>query len=73
MATGRNQPNNPALQGEGNRSADKNYREAAKRHADNPASKRAARDAERAIESDEEDELEEAEEAGKARRQDEDN
>ena len=74
MATQRNPPRDPAMQGEGNRSADRNYREGAQRHANDPASKRAAQDAERAVESeDEREELEEAEQAGKARRKDSDN
>ena len=60
----------PALQGEGNRTADRDYREAATRSANDPANKRGAREAERAIDSAEDAELEEAETEGKARRKD---
>jgi len=56
------------LQGEGNRDADRKYREGAERHAQSGLSEPAARDAEESLENDEDsEEFELAEEAGKAR------
>jgi hypothetical protein len=52
-------------QGEGNRTADREYREAATKSANTEANKQKAREAEQALEQDGE-ELAEAEEAGKA-------
>jgi hypothetical protein len=60
-------PKSPDLQGEGNRTADRNYRKAATRHAASADVEREARDAEQALEGDEHDELEDAEAKGKAR------
>jgi hypothetical protein len=60
----------PDNQGEGNREADRKYRQAATDHAQSGRSEQAARDAERALENDgEAAELEEAEEEGKSRAQ----
>lgn len=53
--------------GEGNREADRQYREGAQRYAESGRVPRAAREAEEALEGDEADELEEAEEEGKSR------
>ena len=53
-------------EGEGNRTADRHYREGVRRHVESGASEPAAKDAERALDSDEGDELREAEEEGKA-------
>lgn len=54
--------------GEGNREADRRYREQASRYADSPESKRAAQEAERALEDeDEAQELEDAEQEGRSR------
>jgi hypothetical protein len=55
--------------GEGNRAADREYRQAATRHAKSQRSKQAARAAKKAVEGDEAEELEDAEEQGKARAQ----
>jgi hypothetical protein len=58
----------PQQPGEGNREADRKYRNAATEHAQSGRSERAARDAEEALEDeDEAAELEEAEEEGKSR------
>jgi hypothetical protein len=54
-------PKDPELEGDGNRSADRHYREAASKHATSDASKRAIQAAERAPEGDEKEELEAAE------------
>ncbi|HKU42490.1 MAG TPA: hypothetical protein VJR89_30240 [Polyangiales bacterium] len=61
--------NNPAKnEGEGNKTADREYRQGATRHAQSGRSQEKAREAERAIDSDEESqELEEAERAGKSK------
>jgi hypothetical protein len=56
---------NPQNQGEGNREADRQYREAATQSANSDANKQKAREAEQAVDEDDE-ELTEAEEAGKA-------
>ena len=53
-------------EGEGNRTADRKYREGVRRHVQSGASEPAAKEAERAIESDEADDLREAEAEGKA-------
>ncbi|HEY2734679.1 MAG TPA: hypothetical protein VGI70_11875 [Polyangiales bacterium] len=55
------------LQGEGNRDADREYREAATRHAQGGKSESEARQAEEALEGKEGDELRKAEKDGKAR------
>ena len=57
------------VQGEGNRDADRQYRDAATRHAQTGKSESEARDAEEALEGDEEEELREAEKTGKSRAQ----
>jgi hypothetical protein len=60
----------PTTQGEGNREADRKYRNAATNHAQSGRSEPAARAAEEALEDDDEAaELEEAEEEGKSRAQ----
>ena len=59
-------PRNPDLQGEGNRDADREYREAAERHAKSGKSEAEGRAAEEALEGDEAKELADAEKAGKA-------
>jgi hypothetical protein len=53
-------------EGEGNRTADRRYRNAATRYAASGASEDAAREAERALEGSEREELAKAEAAGKA-------
>jgi hypothetical protein len=53
-------------EGEGNRTADRNYREGVRRHAQSGASEPAAKEAERALEGDEADDLREAAAKGKA-------
>jgi hypothetical protein len=55
-------------EGEGNRTADRKYRENVKRHVESGAPEAAAKEAERALESDEGDELRDAEQEGKAGR-----
>jgi hypothetical protein len=55
-------------EGEGNRTADRHYRNAATKYAESGASEAAARDAEDALEGKEGKELAEAEAAGKARK-----
>ena len=52
-------------EGEGNRTADRKYREGARQHAESGASKPAAEEAERALKSDEGDELRDAEQQGR--------
>jgi hypothetical protein len=59
-------PRNPDLQGEGNRDADRQYREAAERHAKSGKSEAEGRAAEEALEGDESKTLADAEKAGKA-------
>jgi hypothetical protein len=54
-------------EGEGNKSADREYRQAATRHAVSPKSEKMAREAEEAIEGNEAEELEEARESTKAK------
>jgi hypothetical protein len=54
-------------EGEGNKTADRRYREAAREHAESGAPDAAAEEAERALESNEGDELRQAEEEGKSR------
>ena len=56
----------PKNEGEGNRSADRRYREGVRRHVDSGASDAAAEQAEHALEGAEADDLREAEEEGKA-------
>jgi hypothetical protein len=55
-------------EGEGNRTADRRYREGVRRHVDSGASEPAAEEAQHDLEGPEADELLEAEEAAKARR-----
>jgi hypothetical protein len=64
-------PTNDQLQneGEGNRTADRKYREGVQRHVESGASEPAAEEAERALDGDEAEALRKAEEAGKAGRQ----
>jgi hypothetical protein len=59
--------NAPKNEGEGNKTADREYRQAATRHAASPKSEKMAREAEEAIEGDEGKELEEARESTKDR------
>ena len=54
-------------QGEGNRSADREYREGVAKHVQAGKSEQAAREAEEALDSDEAEELEAAEATGKSR------
>ena len=55
-------------EGEGNRTADRKYREGVREHVESGASEAAADEAERALESNEGAELREAEEEGKSGR-----
>jgi hypothetical protein len=55
-------------EGEGNRTADRKYREGVRKHVESGASEAAADEAQHALESAEADELHKAEEAAKARR-----
>ena len=55
-------------EGEGNRTADREYREGVRRHVESGASKPAAEEAEHALEGAEAEELRKAEEAAKAGR-----
>jgi hypothetical protein len=55
-------------EGEGNRTADRRYREGVRRHVQSGASEPAAEEAEQALTGDEADELRKAEEEGKAGR-----
>jgi hypothetical protein len=55
-------------EGEGDRSADRRYREGLRRHVESGAPEAAAEEAERALESEEGDELRDAEAKGKARK-----
>lgn len=55
-------------EGEGNRTADRKYREGVQRHVESGASEPAAEEAERALKSDEADKLRDAEAAAKAGR-----
>jgi hypothetical protein len=60
-------PNNEQKnEGEGNRTADRQYREGVRRHVESGAPEAAAAEAERALEGAEAEELREAEEKGKA-------
>jgi hypothetical protein len=63
-------PTNDQVQneGEGNRTADRKYREGVQRHVESGASEPAAEEAERALDGDEAEALRKAEEAGKAGR-----
>jgi hypothetical protein len=54
-------------EGEGNKTADREYRQAATRHAVSPKSEKMAREAEQALDGDEAEELEEARESTKAK------
>jgi hypothetical protein len=60
--------NDQKNEGEGNRTADRKYREGVRRHVQSGASEPAADEAEQALESNEADELRKAEEAAKAGR-----
>jgi hypothetical protein len=62
-------PRKSELQGEGNRDADRKYREGAQRHAESGQTEREGREAEEALEGKEAEELRQAEKAGKARAQ----
>jgi hypothetical protein len=55
-------------EGEGNRTADRQYRKGARRHVESGASEAAAEEAQRALETTEADELRRAEQAAKAGR-----
>jgi hypothetical protein len=55
-------------EGEGNRTADRKYRESVRRHVESGASQPAAEEAQHALEGAEADELREAEEEGRAGR-----
>ena len=55
-------------EGEGNKTADRRYRDGVRQHVESGASEAAAREAERALESEASDELRRAEEAGRAGR-----
>ena len=55
-------------EGEGNRTADRKYREDVRRHVESGASEDAAEEAQEALEGPEADELRRAEEEGKSRR-----
>jgi len=62
-------PSNPSKnEGEGNKTADREYRKGATEHAQSPRSKEAAKAAEQALEGKEGEQLKEAEKAGKARK-----
>jgi len=64
---GTKQPNrDQEMQGEGNRTADREYRESATRHAQSGKSEDAAKQAKRAVEGKEREELAKAERDGKA-------
>ena len=65
QSPGNDQPKN---EGEGNRTADRRYREGVRRHVESGASEPAAEEAAHALDSPEGQELREAEETGKARR-----
>ncbi len=52
-------------EGEGNRTADRKYREGVRKHVESGASEAAAQEAERALDSAEGDELRQAEEEGR--------
>jgi hypothetical protein len=58
-------PNTSKNEGEGNKSADREYRQAATRHAASPKSEKKAREAEEALETEEGAELEEARQSTK--------
>jgi hypothetical protein len=58
-------PNTSKNEGEGNKSADREYRKAATRHAASPKSEKMAREAEEALETEEGAELEEARQSTK--------
>lgn len=60
-------PNTSKNEGEGNKSADREYRKAATRHAASPKSEKMARQAEEALETEEGAELEEARRETKAK------
>lgn len=64
--TGKSSSTETKNEGEGNRTADRHYREAAKKYAESGASEDAAREAEESLEGEEAEELAEAEAAGKA-------
>jgi hypothetical protein len=68
MTIGRSTRTRSKNEGEGNRTADRHYRNAATRYAASGASEAAAREAEHALEGKERKELIEAEAAGKARK-----
>jgi hypothetical protein len=61
-------PEQSKNEGEGNRTADRKYREEVRRHVESGAPEAAAEEAQQALEGAEGDELRKAEEAAKARR-----
>jgi hypothetical protein len=64
---GTKQPNRDReMQGEGNRTADRKYRDSATRHAESGKSEEAAKQAKRALEGGDREELAKAERDGKA-------
>jgi hypothetical protein len=66
--SGRGQHSRDKNEGEGNRTADRKYREGVRRHVESGASKPAADEARHAVESDEGDELRRAEDEAKSGR-----
>ena len=66
--SGRGKHSQDKNEGEGNRTADRKYREGVKRHVESGASERAADEAQRAVESDEGDELRRAEDEARSGR-----
>ena len=60
-------PNTSKNEGEGNKTADREYRQAATRHAVSPKSEKMAREAEEALEGEEAEELEQARQSTKDR------
>jgi len=65
---GRDKHRRDRNEGEGNRTADRKYREGVRRHVESGASEPAADEAQRAVESDEGDELRRAEDKAKSGR-----
>lgn len=66
--SGRGKHGRDQNEGEGNRTADRRYREGVKRHVESGDSERAADEAQRAVDSDEGDELRRAEDEAKSGR-----
>jgi len=65
---GRGKHSRDRNEGEGNRTADRKYRERVRRHVESGASEPAAEEAQRAVESDEGDELRRAEDEARSGR-----